>query len=332
MNKLIKRRIFELCSVCKRNYQVTVVGGASDIGQTLSLLLQSEPAINKLVVHDNRRHTLGVVMDLSHIPTGKSIKGYTGEDTLEISLKDADIVIAAGGLVWKPGITKMLWMSVNTEFVITLTKQIAKMDYMPFLGIVTEPINCLIPMAAEVLRHHGAYDSRKLFGITGVDALRAKAMFSAQTGFNSKNCYVPVIGGHSKNTVIPLLSQSKPASNIDAKTCQDFTEKLRDFDDQIIKATQGFAPTLSVAHSTLLFTRSLINAMNGQPTKVHAFIENNDFGTDYFGGLVHLNSQGVKDMERYTSLTPFELQLLERSLEELRRDVSKGKKSFRMLD
>ncbi|KAJ8727086.1 hypothetical protein PYW08_015483 [Mythimna loreyi] len=329
MHKLISRRILELCSTrstSKRNYQVTVVGGASDVGQKLSMLLRSEPGISKLVVHDTRMHTPGVVMDLSHIPSDIPIKGYTGEDMLETALKGANIVIGVGGIIRKPGITEKLWLSANTEFVRILSKHVAKMDSMPFLGIVTEPINYLVPMAAEVLRSHGDYDSRKLFGITGIDALRAQSLFAAENNLNPNNCYVPVIGGHSEKTLVPLLSQSTPTSDFDAKMSEEFTTKFRQFENKIIRANRGISPTLSVAYSALLFTRCILNAMDGQPSRVHAFIENNDFGTAYFGGMVHLDSQGVKDMQIYTSLTQYELHLLERSLDELRKDALKGKK------
>lgn len=326
MQRLITRHIQELFSIPKRTYKVTVVGGASDIGQSLCLLLRSEPTISKLVVHDNRGQTAGVVLDLSHVPTETGIQGYTGEDTLGTALKNADIVIATGGLIRKPGITEYLWLSENIKFVRTLATEVATMEPLPLLGIATEPINCLIPMAAEVMRNHGDYDPRKLFGITGLDALRAQTLFAAQNKFNPKDCWVPVIGGHSEKTVIPLLSHSQPGSSYDARMTQEFTLKFRQFDDEILKAKQGVSPTLSVAYSALLFTRSLLDALSGRPAKVNAFIENNDFGTAYFGGLVHVNNHGVKEMERFTSLSLYELQLLERSFEELRRDALKGMK------
>ena len=326
MRKTIIRNIQELFRTSKRTYKVTVVGGASEIGQTLCLLLRSEPTVSKLVVHDNRGHTPGVVMDLSHVPSETRIQGYTGEDTLATALKNADIVIGTGGVMRKPGITEHLWLSENIKFVKTLAMQVATMEPMPFVGIVTEPINSIIPIVAEVLKNHGDYDSKKLFGITGLDTLRAQTLFASQNKFNPKHCWVPVIGGRSQKTVIPLLSHSQPVSIFDAKMTQEFTLKFRQFDDELLTAKRGVSPTLSVAYSALLFTRSVLEALGGRQTKVNAFIENNDFGTEYFGGLVHINNKGVKEMERFTSLSLYELELLERCFQELRRDALKGKK------
>ncbi|XP_022829173.1 uncharacterized protein LOC111358311 [Spodoptera litura] len=326
MNKLLTKNIFQLFTTSKRHYQVTVAGGASDVGQTLCLLLRSEPAITKLVVHDTRAHTPGVVLDLSHIPSEVEVQGYTGDDTLELALKNAHVVIGAGGIIRKPGIPEKLWLSNNTAFIKTLSIQVAKMNPIPFFGIVTEPINCLVPIATEVLRNHGQYDPKKLFGVTGLDALRAQTLFADENNISPRNCIVPVIGGHSAKTLIPLLSQSHPAADIDAKISQDFTIKYRKLDEKIMNAKRGCSPVLSVAYSALLFTRSVLNALDGRRARVHAFIENNDFGTAYFGGLVDINNEGVKDMQRYSSLTPYECQLLEQSVNELRKDVLKGKK------
>lgn len=326
MNKLIIRKIFQPLSTTRRNYQVTVVGGASDVGQTLSLLLRAEPNISRLVVHDTRGQTPGVVLDLSHVPTECCLQGYTGDDCLDRALKNSNIVIGAGGLIRKPGITEKLWLSANTSFIKTMSMKISKLDPLPFVGIVTEPVNCLVPMAAEVMRNHGEYDPKKLFGITGLDALRAQTLYANKFKFNPRNCFVPVIGGHSEKTVIPLLSQSQPSANFDARASQEFTLKLRKSDDCIVRAKKGFSPVLSVAYSALLFIRSALEALDGRQARVHAFIENNDFGTSYFGGLVHINHVGVREMERYTSLTQFECQLLEQSLDEVRKDVLKGKK------
>ncbi|KAF9407511.1 hypothetical protein HW555_012501 [Spodoptera exigua] len=326
MNKLLSKNVFRLIKTTKRHYQVTVVGGASDVGQTLCLLLRTEPAVTKLVVHDTRIHTPGVVLDLSHIPSEVDVQGYAGDDTLGMALKNANIVIGAGGLVRKPGISEKLWLSNNTAFIKTLSMQVAKMDPLPFLGIVTEPINCLVPMATEVLRNHGHYDPRKLFGVTGLDALRAQTLYAEENNISPRNCVVPVIGGHSEKTLIPLLSQAQPSVDVNDTISQNFTLKYRKFHERIANAKSGKSPVLSVAYSALLFTRSVLNALDGQQTRVHAFIENNDFGTAYFGGLVDINHEGVKEMLRYTTLTPYECQLLEQSFNELRKDVLKGKK------
>ncbi|KAG6450784.1 hypothetical protein O3G_MSEX006754 [Manduca sexta] len=329
-NMLLSRKIFRPFSLAFRKYQVTVVGGASDIGQTLCLLLRAQPCITKLVVHDTRVHTSGVLLDLSHIPSDSKIKGYTDEEALDASLQNSDLVLAVGGEIQNPGTNKKSWLTKNTEFIKTLAKSLSKLSPSPFCGIVTEPINRLVPMAAEIIRHYGEYDPKKLFGVTTIDALRARALFASDHNLHPHDCIVPVIGGHSDKTTVPLLSQSKPSKEQNDQIILDFTTRLRKCDEIVTEAKKGWAPTLSVAFSVLVFTRSILDALGGKPGKVNALIENNDFGTYFLSGTVNVNQKGAGEMERYCDLTQYECYLLEGSLEQLRKDVMNGKKVLEM--
>lgn len=309
-----------------RNYQVCVVGGTTEIGQTVSLLLRTLPAITKLVIHDNIEHASGVVLDLSHIPTNSTLQGFIGETTLDRALMSSDLIIATGGILLSPGTSEDLWFKTNAQFIKTLSAQIAKISPMPFVGIATEPINILVPMAAEVMRNNGEYDPRKLFGITSGDPLKVQAMYAAENGLNSTTCCVPVIGGHSDSTMLPLLSQTKPTCTMNEKDIQEFTAKVRSSQKVVTSAKKGSSPTLSVSYGVLTFCRGVLDALYSRPTQINAYVENNDFGTSYFSGLVFVDRNGAGEMQRYSSLTEFECQLLERSIDQLRRDVTLGKK------
>lgn len=324
--KCITCPVFNVATSFVRNYKVTIVGGASEIGQTVSLMLRAQPSITKLNVHDNLMQTPGVILDLSHIPAEAALQGFTGEDTLERALKDSDIVLATGGVTRVPGTSKKLSLATNTNFIKMFSSKIAKITPFPFIGILTEPINVLVPMAAELMRNHGEYDPKKLFGIAAIDHLRAQSLYALENNLNPRNCIVPVIGGRSGKTAIPLVSQAKPACPMNEKAIQEFTSKVRKCDENIMDAKKGWSSTLSIAYGALMFTRSVLEALDGRPAKVAAYIENNDFGTNYFAGLININNNGIAEMQRYTDLSKFECHLLERSVEQIRKDVLKGKK------
>ncbi|XP_063823811.1 malate dehydrogenase-like [Ostrinia nubilalis] len=324
--KLLTSQISNIVTSVTRNYKVTIVGGASEIGQTVSLMLRAQPSITKLNIHDTLNQTPGVILDLSHIPAESILKGFSGEETLERALKDSDIVLATGGSTRTPGTSKKTWLSNNTEFIKMFSSKIAKINPFPFVGILTEPINILVPMSAEIMRNHGDYDPKKLFGIATIDHLRAQSLYALENNLNPRNCMVPVIGGRSGKTAIPLISQAKPACPMNEKTIQEFTSRIRKCDENIMDAKKGWSSTLSPAYGALMFTRSVLEALDGRPAKVAAYIENNDFGTNYFAGIVNVNSNGAAEMQRYTDLSKFECHLLERSIEQIRKDVIKGKK------
>ena len=78
--------------------------------------------------------------------------------------------------------------------------------------IVSNPINAIVPFAAEVLKKHGVFDARRLFGITTLDAVRAETFLAEMLDKRSEpgvGPVVDVIGGHSAETIIPLFSQAK---------------------------------------------------------------------------------------------------------------------------
>lgn len=324
--KILTPLLSNALTTVTRNYRVTVVGGSSEVGQTVCLMLRAQPSITRLNVHDTLIQTPGVILDISHIPAESFLKGYVGEETLERALKDADIVVATGGVLRRPGISKESWLATNINFIKMLASKVAKTTPLPMVGILTEPVNVLVPMAAEIMRNHGDYDSKKLFGITAIDHLRAQSLYALEHNLPPRDCIVPVIGGRSGKTALPLLSQAKPACRMNEKSIQEFTTKIRKCDDNVLEAKKGWSPTLSVAYGALMFTRSVIDALDGRQAKVAAYIENNDFGTHFFSGIVNINHHGAIDMQRFSELSPFEVHLLERSIAHIRKDVSKGKK------
>ncbi|XP_049865517.1 malate dehydrogenase-like [Pectinophora gossypiella] len=314
-----------------RRYNVTVVGGASELGQVVSLLLRGEPAVTKLTLHDTVPRTSGVLMDLSHIPSPSLLACYKQEDNLMKALLDADIVLVTGGHLLSPDVPKDDLVATNTNFIKQIAPKISSIRPMPLIGIVTEPIHILVPMAAEIMKCYGHLDSKKLFGVTGIDSLRAQAIYAGMLNLHPQKCSVPVICGHTENTIVPLLSQAEPSRKLDFRRMQDFLRKVRQSDELILTAKCGFAPSLSIAYSVLIFTRALMAALDGKEnTKVDAFIENNDFGTSYFGGRVRLNHEGVAEMERYPTMSEGECELLQASVSKLRADVLTGKKMLEM--
>lgn len=57
----------------------------------------------------------------------------------------------------------------------------------------------------------GVYDPKRVFGVTTLDLVRASTFVANAKKLNPKDVSVPVIGGHSGITIIPVLSRAKPA-------------------------------------------------------------------------------------------------------------------------
>lgn len=187
--------------------KVAVIGAAGGIGQALALLLKNHlPAGSDLALYDIAPVTPGVAADLSHIPTPVSIKGYCGEDPTP-ALEGADVVLISAGVARKPGMDRADLFNVNAGIVKSLAERIANVCPTACIGIITNPVNTTVPIAAEVLKKAGVYDKRKLFGVTTLDVIRSETFVAELKGKNPSEVHVPVIGGHSGVTILPLLSQ-----------------------------------------------------------------------------------------------------------------------------
>lgn len=99
--------------------------------------------------------------------------------------------------------------NANAEVVKAIIDFIA--DYSPkaHILVVSNPVNSTVPIAAEALKAKGVFDAKRLFGVTTLDVVRAKTFIAELVGADPEDVDVPVIGGHSAHTIVPVLSQAK---------------------------------------------------------------------------------------------------------------------------
>lgn len=74
---------------------------------------------------------------------------------------------------------------------------------------------CVVPITAEVFKDYGVYNPKKIFGVTTLDIVRANMFVAEAKQLDVNQVSVPVIGGHAGVTILPLLSQAKPAVSCD---------------------------------------------------------------------------------------------------------------------
>lgn len=119
--------------------------------------------------------------------------------------------------------------SINAGIVRDLIKGVAEACPKAFVLIISNPVNSTVPIAAEVLKAAGCFDPKRLFGVTTLDVVRAETFVQDITGEKDPSkTVIPVIGGHSGETIVPLWSQAKPAVNVpedklEALTTRSFT-------------------------------------------------------------------------------------------------------------
>lgn len=68
----------------------------------------------------------------------------------------------------------------------------------------------MIPLFSEVMKKNGVYNPKAIFGITTINVVRANTFVAEVLGLEPECVIVPVVGGNSEKTIVPLLSHAKP--------------------------------------------------------------------------------------------------------------------------
>ncbi|KAI9826803.1 MAG: hypothetical protein M1832_005741 [Thelocarpon impressellum] len=318
--------------------KAVVLGASGGIGQPLSLLLKGSPLIDELALYDVV-NTPGVAADLSHISSPAKITGYLPKDDgLKHALTGADIVVIPAGIPRKPGMTRDDLFKINAGIVRDLSKGIAEFCPKAFVLVISNPVNSTVPIAAEVLKAHQAFDPKRLFGVTTLDVVRAETFVAELTGEKDPSkLVIPVVGGHSGETIVPLFSQAKPSVKIPADKLDALVNRVQFGGDEVVKAKDGAgSATLSMAYAGFRFAEKVLKAVKGEkgivePTYVYLpGVEGGEeiakaTGVDFFSVPVELGASGaVKAHNPLGAIDGNEKKLLEAATKGLKGNIEKG--------
>jgi malate dehydrogenase len=318
--------------------KAVVAGASGGIGQPLSLLLKTCPLIDELALYDVV-NTPGVAADLSHISSPAKITGYLPKDDgAKLAFKDADIIVIPAGIPRKPGMTRDDLFNINAGIVKGLIEAIAEVAPNAYILIISNPVNSTVPIAAEVLKAKGVFNAQRLFGVTTLDVVRAETFVAEIIGkHNPQELTIPVIGGHSGETIVPLFSQAKPTVKIPSDKMADLIKRVQFGGDEVVKAKDGAgSATLSMAYAGFRFAEKVLKAVKGgrgivEPTFVYlpgvpggeAIAK--ETGCDFFSVPVELGPSGAeKALNPLTNIDESEKTLLKACVEGLKGNIQKG--------
>ncbi|KAF3925111.1 hypothetical protein AA313_de0210194 [Arthrobotrys entomopaga] len=318
--------------------KAAVLGASGGIGQPLSLLFAVSGLVDELSLYDVV-NTPGVGADLSHINGRAKVTAYLPpDDGLKKTLEGCDIVVIPAGIPRKPGMSRDDLFKINAGIVRDLATGVAKYCPKAFLLIISNPVNSTVPIAAEVLKQHNAFEPTRLFGVTSLDVVRASTFVAEVVGGSPTEYTVPVIGGHSGETIVPLLSQISPKTQIPEDKLDALVNRIQFGGDEVVKAKDGLgSATLSMAYAGFKFAKSLLEAAGGksgivEPTYVYLDgvpggeeVKKAVGGLDFFAVPVELGPTGaVKATNPIPQVTEYEQKLLEKCYEGLQGNITKG--------
>ncbi|KAG4276013.1 malate dehydrogenase, NAD-dependent [Fusarium proliferatum] len=316
--------------------KIALLGAAGQIGTPLSLLCKASNLFTEISLYDIV-HTPGIATDLNHIDTKATVSGYLpSNDGLAKALSGADIVVVTAGIARKPGMTRDDLFNTNASIIRDIFAQVAKTCPEAISCIVTNPVNSTVPVAAKTLRAAGVFDPTRLFGVTTLDVVRASTFAAHALGGDADptSIKVPVIGGHSGATILPLYSQAQPPIDLGAEL-PNVIKRVQFGGDEIVKSKQGAgSATTCMAYAGFRFVKALLTARSGTPVVEEAYVYlpgisggeeiSTELGVDYFSVKVKLGQRGAEGLLPIGNLSDGENILLEKAVEELKVNIQTG--------
>ena len=305
--------------------KIAILGAAGGIGQALALLLKNQlPSGSELSLYDIAPVTPGVAKDLSHIPTDVKVVGFSGEDPTP-TLDGADVVLISAGVARKPGMDRSDLFNINAGIVRNLIEKVAHSCPKALIGIITNPVNTTVPIAAEVLKKAGEYDKNRLFGVTTLDIIRSTTFVAELKGKKPQEIEVRVIGGHSGVTILPLLSQI-PGVSFTEQEAEELTKRIQNAGTEVVEAKAGGgSATLSMGQAAARFGLSLIKALNGEDNIIEcAYVESDGKYARFFAQPIRLGKNGIEERLPINIMNTLEKNKLENMLETLNNDIKLG--------
>jgi malate dehydrogenase len=315
--------------------KVCLIGAAGGIGQPLSMLLKLTPGISDLALVDISTcgtPIKGVAADLSHINTGTVVRGYVTPDELPVALTGSSIVvITAGCMMLKPGMNRDSLFESSAGLISSIAQACANQCPKAMIAIVTNPVNCMVPIFVETMRKLGVEaPERRVFGVTTLDVVRASRFVSSTLGNDPKITVVPVVGGHGGESILGLVSQTEPPCTISEETIKALEKRIMNAAFEVVEAKNGSgSATLSMAYSAHRFCVSLLRALEGEKgVKDYAYVSLADLGFEdqYFAGLCSISKEGLVGMDPIPMdrLTDYELNRLREAKTKCQIDVLKA--------
>jgi len=161
-----------------------------------------------------------------------------------------------------------------------------------------------------------------------LDVVRAQQFIGELKGKDPLSIKVNVVGGHSPETMIPVLSQVQGITFTDAEA-QDLTKRIKNAGTVVVDAKEGSgSATLSMAYAGARFVYSLVHALEGKTGIVECcYVETQNIPaveTSYFGLPVELGKEGIFKIHPLPKLNDYESHQLKEAVATIKQNIETG--------
>ena len=280
--------------------KVTVVG-AGKYGSMTALRI-AEYDIAKTVVMTDIVEGLPQGLSLDIIQS-RYVEGFNtkliGTNNYE-DTSDSDIVVITAGLPRKPGMSRMDLLEVNAGIVSEVTKNILKHSENPIIVVVTNPLDQMTTLTAEVSN----LSKNRVIGQAGVlDSSRFAYFISEKVGVDISAVEALTLGSHG-DTMVPVPSlckvDGKPLEEIlSSEEINDLVQRTSDGGAEIVSLLKTGSAYFAPASSAATMVKAMLSDSN-EIFPVCAWL-NGEYGINdvYLGVPARLGAEGITEIVEY---------------------------------
>ena len=235
---------------------------------------------------------------------------------------ESDVVVITAGLPRKPGMSRMDLLEVNAGIVNDVTKQILEHSEDPIIIVVTNPLDQMTTLTAEVSK----LSKGRVIGQAGIlDSSRFAYFISEKLNVKMSDVYALTLGSHGE-TMVPVPSlctvSGEPLVDIlSEKDIDELVKKTSEGGAEIVGLLKTGSAYFAPASSAATMVKSIISDSN-EVFPVCAWLEG-EYGINdvYLGVPAKLGKGGVTEVVEY-DLTTTELDALREASKAVKDKVS----------
>lgn len=189
--------------------------GAGMVGSASAFAMVMRGVGREVVLVDlNRARAEAEANDIFHaVPFAKPMTVRAGGYA---DLKDASVVVIAGGVAQKPGETRLQLLQRNADVFRHIVPSVVQSAPGALLLVVTNPVDIMTSVAAQVAAEYGVAASRVLGSGTTLDTARFRALLGRHFDVDPHYVHAYVVGEHGDSEVLVWSQATIAGLGLDA--------------------------------------------------------------------------------------------------------------------
>jgi malate dehydrogenase len=277
--------------------KVTVVGAGKYGSTTVQRIAEADIADEVVMTDIVEGLPQGLALDMNQ---SRPVLGYR---TIVIGTNDyadtagSDVAVITAGLPRKPGMSRMDLLEVNAKIVKQVTQQIAEYSPDAVIIVVTNPLDQMATLAAEV----SGFPRNRVLGQAGMlDSARLAHFISEKTGADVLSVKAVTLGSHG-DTMVPVPSlcavDGRPLAEVlAADSIEELVDRTRKGGAEIV----ALLKTGSAYYAPSAAAAAMVEAVltdSGAEMPVCAWMTGQYGISDvYLGVLARLGAGGVEEV------------------------------------